>query len=180
MKCFVDKRLCEHPDSDHHMNLKAPIQKNKAKTSLYEVVQPSKGSQNITKMDRNIIKRLITVYRAGREVNLKNVLQHELMTVPLSLATSSGSLHSTNKAVLANILTQQVQTPATVILDEPSCLLIDGQALVMALGKPPDIRTFGNYANIFASTVFKMGACTTKLLRLVSVLINQGRNKDQT
>ena len=51
-----------------------------------------------------------------------------------------------------------MQTPATVILDEPSCLLIDGQALVMALGKPPDIITFGDYANIFASTVFKMGA----------------------
>ena len=51
-----------------------------------------------------------------------------------------------------------MQTPATVILDEPSCLLIDGQALVMALGKPPDIITFGDYANIFASTVFNMGA----------------------
>ena len=45
-----------------------------------------------------------------------------------------------------------------VIHDEPSRLLIDGQALVMALGKPPDIRTFGDYANIFDSTVFKMGA----------------------
>ena len=60
--------------------------------------------------------------------------------------------------MLANILTQQVQTPTTVILDEPSCLLIDGQALVMALGKPPDIITFGDYANIFASTVYTMGA----------------------
>ena len=28
----------------------------------------------------------------------------------------------------------------------------------MALGKPPDIRTFGDYANTFANTVFKMGA----------------------
>ena len=78
------------------------------------------------------------------------------MTAPLCLATTSGSLHSTNKAVLGNILTQQVQTPATVILDEPSCLLIDGQALVMALGKPPDIIMFGDYANIYANTVFKV------------------------
>ena len=72
------------------------------------------------------------------------------MTVPLSLATTNGSLHSTNKSVLANILTQEVQTPANVTLDEPNCLLIDG--------KPPDIRTFGDYANTFANTVFKMGA----------------------
>ena len=43
MKVLVDKRMCEPPDSDHHLNLKAHIQKNKAKTfgSLYAVVQPS-------------------------------------------------------------------------------------------------------------------------------------------
>ena len=29
---------------------------------------------------------------------------------------------------------------------------------MMALEKPPDITTFGDYANIFASTVFEMGA----------------------
>ena len=99
------------------------------------------------------------------------------MTVPLYLATTSGSLHSTNKAVLANILMQQVQTPATVLLDEPSCLLFDGQPLVMALGKPPDIRTFGDYANIFTSTVFKMGSNYQTIdvhgLRQVSRQINQ-------
>ena len=99
---------------------------------MYEVVQPSKCKQNNIKVNRNILQRLITAYRAGREVNLENILQHELMTVRLSLATTSGSLHSTNKSVLANILTQQVQTLLNVTFDEPSCLLIDGQALVMA------------------------------------------------
>ena len=98
MKVFVDKRLCEPPYSDHHLNLKAPIQKNEAKTftSVYEVVQPSKGKQNIIKVDRNIIHRLIRACREGREVTLENIPQHELMAVPLSLATTSGSLHSTN------------------------------------------------------------------------------------
>ena len=80
------------------------------------------------------------------------------MTIALSLATSSGKLHPTDKSVLAKILTQQVQTPANFTLDKQSCLLIDGQTLLMALGKLPDIRTFGDYANIFATTVFKMGA----------------------
>ena len=116
MKVFVDKRLCEPPDSDHHLNPKAAIQTNKANTfaSLYEVVQPSKGKKNIIKVYRNSLQRLITAYRAGREVNLGSIIQHELMTVPLSLATTSGSLHSTNKAELGNILTLQVQTIATV------------------------------------------------------------------
>ena len=114
-------------------------------------------------------------------MNLENIIQHELMTVPLSLATTSGSLHSTNKAVLANILTQQMQTPATVILDEPSCLPIDGQALVVALGKTLDIRTFDDYTNIFASV--QDGSKLTEdrcSLRQVSRRINQGRHKDQT
>ena len=45
MNVFVDKRMCEPPDSDHHLYLKTPIQKNRAKTfaSSYEVVQLSKG-----------------------------------------------------------------------------------------------------------------------------------------
>ena len=34
MKVFVDNRLCEPPDSDHHLNLKAPIQRNKVKTCI--------------------------------------------------------------------------------------------------------------------------------------------------
>ena len=80
------------------------------------------------------------------------------MAVPLSLATTSGSLHSTNKSVMASILTQQVEVPANITVVEPSCLLIDGQALVMALGKQTDIATFGQYADTFTNTVFRMGA----------------------
>ena len=58
MRIFLDKRLCEPPDSERHLNLKAPIQNNKAKkfASLYEVVQPSKGKQNIVKLDRTLYK----------------------------------------------------------------------------------------------------------------------------
>ena len=67
MKVFVDKRLCEPTNSDHNLNLKAPIQKNKDKTfsSLCEVVQPSKTKQNIIKLDRNILQRLITAWARG-------------------------------------------------------------------------------------------------------------------
>ena len=52
----------------------------------------------------------------------------------------------------------KLETSANVAVDEASCLLIDGQALVMAHGKPPGMKTFGDFANIFAETVFKMGA----------------------
>ncbi len=86
MKVFVDKCLCELPDGDQHLDLKSPIRKNKAKTfaSLYEGVQLSKNKQNTIKVDRQIIQRLVTAYRAGCKVDLKNILQHELMPIPPS------------------------------------------------------------------------------------------------
>ena len=156
---FVEKRMCVAPDNDQHVVLKAPIRKNKALTfaTLYVVVQDVKGKQSTIKIDRNILQRLITAYRAGREVNLGNILKHELMSVPLSLATTSGTLLSSSKSLLSDILTKDVLTPPTATLHGPSCLLIDGQALVMALGKPSNISTFGEYAKTYAEVVYKMG-----------------------
>jgi hypothetical protein len=62
---FVEKRICLAPDNDQHVDLKAPIHKNKALTfaSLYTVVQDVKGKQSTIKMDRNILQRLITFER---------------------------------------------------------------------------------------------------------------------
>ena len=101
---FVEKRICLAPDNDQHVDLKAPkapIRKNKAVTfaSLYTVVQDIKVKQSTIKMNRNILQRLIMAYRAVREVNLDNILQHKLMSVPLSIATIS-RMHSLTKDVL--------------------------------------------------------------------------------
>ena len=75
---FVKQRECEPPDSDTHVSLKAPIHKNKAVTfaSLYTMAQYNKGKLGTIKVDRNIFQRLITAYRAGRQVNLDKILQH--------------------------------------------------------------------------------------------------------
>lgn len=127
-------------------------------TSLYTVVQDVKGKQSTIKMDRNILQRFNTAYKAGREINLSNILLHELMSVPLSLATTNDTLHPPNKSQLADILTKDVLTQPTISLDGPSCLLIDGQALAMVLSKPPNIKTFDEYAKTFAAAVHKMGA----------------------
>ena len=55
-------------------------------------------------------------------------------------------------------MTRDVATPTTVSLDGPICLLIDAQALMRALAKPPNIKTSEDYARTFANTVYKMGA----------------------
>ena len=86
------------------------------------------------------------------------ILQYKLMSVSLSLAKIRGILHSANKFLLAGVLTQDVATPTTVSLDGPSCLLINAQALLRALAKHPNTKTFEDYARTFANTVYKMGA----------------------
>ena len=121
MKVFIDQRLCNPQGSEKHISIKSPMQKNKAMTfsTLYEVVPPFKSKQNTIKVDRNILQRLITAYKAGCKVNLEDVLKHELMTVPLSLAKTNGNSHSTNKALLSAVLTQDVHCPASIELDNP-------------------------------------------------------------
>ena len=151
-----DDDMCTHTECTKGRRMKDDGNETRmttSLTSLYTVVQDVKGKQSTIKMDRNILQRLITAYRAGREINLSNILLHELMSVPLSLATTNGTLHSPNKSQLADILTKDVLTQPTISLDGPSCLLIDGQALAMALSKPPNIKTFGEYADFCSSCV---------------------------
>ena len=160
MKVFVARRLCEHPGSDQHLNLKSPIHKNSANTfsSLYEVMQPCKGKHDTINIDRKHSTEAHSCIQSRAWGTLRKhppAWAHGCATV---LATTSGSLHSTNKSVMTSILTQQVEVPANIKVVEPSCLLIDGQALVMALGKPTDIATFGQYGDNFTNTVFRLGA----------------------
>ena len=75
------------------------------------------------------------------------------MLVLLWLAKTDGSLRTADKSLLAKVLSTHVTTPATVTLSRTTCLVIDGQALVMALGKPQDKMTFGDYAETFAKTI---------------------------
>ena len=160
---FVDQRLLEPPDSTGYISFNAALHRNKAHnfSSLYDVdCKKSKGKETTIKADRNILQRLVTASKAGCEIDLDRILQHELMPVPISLAAMNGSLHtgSGGKSRLANELTQDVATPDQVTLTGTTCLVIDGQALVMLLGKPSGITTFGEYADRFVNSVFSMGA----------------------
>ena len=160
---FVRTRLLVgQPDGSTTLDIKKPLTKNKAPTfsSLYAVVKPDKNmwKQKVIKVDRNILQRLITAYKAKRPVDLERILHHELMPIPVSLASTNGILHSTNKSMLIDVLTIDLVTPSIVDFEGTTALVIDGQALIMAIGKPRDVSTFGSYADIFVNTVKNMGA----------------------
>ena len=92
---------------------------------------------------------------AGRHVDLKKILSHKLSPVLIALADTPRSLQLPNKAVLGQILqsltTVKNQLPATHL---KSCVIIDGQALIQAIGKPANARNFGQLADVFVKSVF--------------------------
>ena len=106
------------------------------------------------KADRDLIHRLFVASQSGRDVNLESILGHELSSVPRALSKTNGKLHTTDKAQLQAMLTQEIETPAKLPKgDSKTCLLIDGPALIQAIGKPERAKTFGDWGEVFCHSV---------------------------
>ena len=89
---------------------------------------------------------------------MSSVLKHELLPVTVSLAEMNGTLSTRNKSELGNIVREDIDCPETIQLHATSSfLIIDGQALVVALGKPDAAVTFGDLADTYVKTVLKAG-----------------------
>lgn len=136
------------------------IAKNKAPTfdDLYKVVQQSSDKKKnlVLKTDQKFLQCLVAAYASGRTVSLDNVLNHELLPVPISLTEMNGSLRTGNKVMLCEILTIDIACPATIDLEgQPSCLVIDGQARIMAIGKPASAKTCDDLADVFTVSVLQ-------------------------
>ena len=91
---------------------------------------------------------VITSYEAGRPVDLPYVLKHELLPVPVSLIEMNDALRPGNNSELANIMTEDIDCPETIQRHATSSfLIIDGQALVVPLGKTHAAVILGDMAN---------------------------------
>jgi len=56
-------------------------------------------------------------------------------------------------------MTEDIDCPETIHLhDTSSCLITDGQTLIVALGKPADAVTFGDLVDTYMKTVLKTGS----------------------
>jgi hypothetical protein len=108
----------------------------------------------IVKADRNTLHRIVTAFKAGREVNMSEILKHELMPVPIAIAETNGSLRSGNKSLLLDILLKNVDTNGVIDFNDRSALIIDGQFLVQSL-KHQGLRTFGEYADMYVGVVLR-------------------------
>jgi hypothetical protein len=143
MKLVRDRILPPPAGEEPPVGFYDPIKKQNAPTieSLYQIPKKSdeKEKKTVVKTDRNLLVRLITAYQSGRQVDLPTILSHELFPVPLSLAEINGSFRTGNKAILIEKLVEGLDCPPTNdLFGKSSCMAIDGQALVVSLGKPKD------------------------------------------
>jgi len=107
---------------------------------------------------------LLIAKDAGRDVNIDCLLESELSEKPLSLTTSDGTLRKANKSQLIEIFAHGViQKDLPVTPDVNTCTIIDGMALVQALGKPAGLRTFGELADSFIDTVKSHGNLSDRI-----------------
>ena len=138
------------------------MQKNNAPTisNWYQVVKTSKEKNKTTilRADCNLLKHLIIAYEAGRKFDLHSVLKCELMPVPVALAEMNGSLRTGQKSVLADVITSGMNCPREIEPRHSSGLLIDGLALVSAIGRPPGAQTFGDFAESFQAAALQAGS----------------------
>ena len=112
---FVKDRLVlKDEEQSPKIPLRTPISKNNPLTmaSLYKIHTSSNPSEKgkIVKTDRNTLHRIVTAFKAGRKVNMSEILKHELMPVPIAIAETNGSLRSGNKSLLLDILLKNVDT----------------------------------------------------------------------
>ena len=145
-------------DNEFHKKL----EKNNAKTfeTLYIRKPMSKVKEKMAavKVDRNYLLRIITAHEIGQKPNLPKIMTKEMTPVPLSLAKMNGTLNTGDKAILQKELIKDIVCPGNITLGEnPSCLIIDGQALIYSLGKSKNCSTFGELANRFIDSVLYQG-----------------------
>ena len=175
---FVKDRLIPNIEtSSLQVPLRSVLKKSCSLTfdSLYkvQVVPKAVEKKKILKADRNILQRLVIAYKAGREVDLEQILKHELLPVPISIADTSGALKSGNKSVVLEDILQDVDVRARVEnVGESPALIIDGQALVQSM-KTHGMKTFGDFADEFVSTVVRKGAMYSR----VDVLFDRYREQ---
>ena len=88
---------------------------------------------------------------------MPQILSHELTAVPLAIFDVSGQLRTGNKSDMMEVLSSDTERPRVTPIAGRSMLVVDGQALVMALGRPSECNTFDDLGDKFVRAVLASG-----------------------
>ena len=85
------------------------------------------------------------------------MLVEELICLESSEEDTNSLLHTGNKSVMIELLSSGTKRPRVTPVAGRSTLVVDGQALVMALGRPSECNTFDDLADKFVKAVLVSG-----------------------
>ena len=112
------------------------------------------------KDDRSLFARMLIVARSCPDMNLKESIgQHEFTSLLRALFTVSGEVLCTDKLMvvledLPNKIIVDLQPEDDIIpLTPRNATVIDGMAIVQAMGKPPWVKTCAQLADHFIATL---------------------------
>jgi len=161
---FVEERI-----NTNEVSIWARMKKVQLKTwkSARKSVKHKVADQVVElKDDRSLFARMLIVARSRSEMNLKESIgQHEFTSLPRALFTVSGELlPCTDKSKLMAVLEDlpnkisvdlqpEDVTNDIVPLTPRKATVIDGMAIVQAMGKPPWVKTCAQWADHFIATL---------------------------
>ena len=118
------------------------------------------GDRNvIIRADRNLFAHLLVIGQS-HQMDLKDLLMHELGPLPWSLASSYGSLAKTNKAILSKELENGVDCLSN-LPDLTTAVIIDGMALLQVLLRVPD--RFSELADMVMTRILTEAGDATRI-----------------
>ena len=138
---FISTRLGPNASVDFFN----PIKKNKSKTFEAISSEPPKLSSapKVLKADRKIYHRLLSAASSGHDINLPNILKHELSPVPPSLASLDSQLHTTDKASLVHVIGDQFAKAEILQTTDKTCTLLMPWALCKPCKNPKEPTHLG-------------------------------------
>lgn len=151
VKRFIGERI-----KTNEIAFNDPIKKEKLLTFDDIKAKPISKSKGLTlalRSEREMFARLALVQR-HRDISIKDILQYELTSLPLSLANPDGSLAKTIKSKLFSCLTEYVQRVDEA--PENTANIFDGMVLFQKL--PPTLTTFGEIADYLIEKITR-GNC---------------------
>jgi len=157
MDTLVKKRLMIPKEDENHKKLRDPLPKSKALTfvSLYEAEKKERETSAAIKADRTILQCIITAYDAGRRVDLPQLR--------VSLCSPCYRRYQWSVTIWKSIgndgaaVSGGMEHPRVTPVPGRSTIVIDGQALVMALGRPSECNKFDDLADRFLKAVLVCG-----------------------
>ena len=161
-KSFVEKRILSN-DVGYFDTL------SKLKLGTFRDVQKKStikqgGKEVIIKADRNLFARLIVIGQS-RQIDLRDLLAHELGTLPWSLASLDGTLAKTNKATLQKSLEDNVECLPS-LPTNTTAVIIDAMATLQMIVKIPD--TFSDLSEMVLSSILAQAGTGVTRVDLVA------------